>query len=116
MAGAGVVFPGIPSISGQMSFRFETNLKVEANGKLRIGYPRSITVNCEGAFLHKVGLEGDIRCTNFPRLGYFEIALPRPLPPGRQGVAVTATPPNAIDEDDGSSFYIMVIDSDELGG
>lgn len=116
MRGAGVVFPGIPSISGQMSFRFETNLKVEGNGKLRIGYPRSITVNCEGAFLHRVGLLGDIRCTNFPREGYFEISLPRPLPPGRQGVAVTSTCPNAIDDPEGNMFYIMVMDPELLGG
>jgi len=116
MRGAGVVFPGIPSISGQLAFRFETNLKVEANGKLRIGYPPSIIVNCEGAFLYKVGLQGDIRCLNYPREGYFEISLPRPLPPGRQGVAVTATPPNAIDDPGGNIFYIMVIDSEELGG
>jgi len=116
MRGAGVMFPGIPSISGQMSFRFETNLKVESNGKLRIGYPKSITVNCEGAFLHSVGLQGDIRCANFPREGYFEVYLPRPLPPGRQAVAVTSTCPNAIDDDTGNIFYIMVVDPEELGG
>jgi len=115
MRGAGVVFAGIPSISGQMSFRFETNLKVEANGKLRIGYPRSITVNCEGAFLHKVGLKGDIRCLNYPREGYIEISLPRPLPPGRQGVAVTSTCPNAIDDPEGNNFYIMVIEPEAIG-
>jgi hypothetical protein len=116
MRGAGVVFPGIPSIAGQMAFRFETNLKVEANGRLRIGYPKSITVNCDGAFLYRVGLEGDIRCANFPREGYFEISLPRPLPPGRQGVAVTSTCPNAINDATGNIFYIMVIDSEALGG
>jgi len=116
MLGAGVIFPGIPSISGQMSFRFETNLKVEAMGKLRIGYPTSITVNCEGAFLHRVGLQGDIRCANFPRAGYFEITMPRPLPPGRQGIAVTSTCPNAINDVGGNIFYIMVIDSEALGG
>jgi len=116
MSGAGVVFPGIPSISGQMAFRFETNLKVEANGKLRIGYPKSIEVDCMGASLHSVGLKGNIRCTNFPREGYLEINLPRPLPPGRQAVAVTSTCPNAINDVGGNVFYIMVIDPESLGG
>lgn len=116
MRGAGVVFPGIPGISGQMSFRFETVLKLEGEGRLRIGYPKSITVNCEGAFLHKVGLLGDIRCSNFPKEGYFEIFLPRPLAPGRQGLAVTSTCPNAIDDDTGNIFYIMVIEPEIMGG
>jgi hypothetical protein len=116
MRGAGVVFPGIPSISGQMAFRFETNLKIEGNGKLRIGYPKSIIVNCKGAFLHRVGLQGDIRCLNFPREGYFEIFLPRPLPPGRQALAVTSTCPNAINDEGGNNFYIMVFEPEEFGG
>jgi len=108
MLGAGVVYPGIPNIAGQMAFRFITNEKVEANGKLRIGYPRSITIQCDGPFLYKVALEGDITCNNFPRLGYFELLMTRPLPPGQQAFAVTSTCPNAVNE--ANTFFIVVFD------
>lgn len=115
MRGAGVVFPGIPGISGQMAFRFETNVKVDEDGKIRVGYPRSITINCEGGFLYQVALRGDVRCRNEPRDGYFELSLPRPLPPGRQAFAVTSTAPNAIDDPEGNMFSIKVIGPDDQG-
>jgi hypothetical protein len=117
MSGAGVIFPGIPNVPGQMAFRFETNLKVEANGKIRVFYPKDIVVDCGGQFLHQVGLKGDnVRCTNYPKEGKFEIGLPRPLPPGRQGFAVTSTAPNAINNARGNNFDIMVIAPAAEGG
>jgi len=115
MRGAGVIFPGIPGISGQMAFKFETNVKVDEDGLIRVGYPKSITVSCEGGFLHKVALKGDVRCTNQPREGYFELSLPRPLPPGRQAFAVTSTAPNAVNDPGGNMFYIKVIGPPDQG-
>jgi len=108
MRDAGVVYPGIPQVSGTMVFRFSTNVKVDEGGKLRVGYPRSITVNCEGDFLSKIALKGDVRCNNNPRKGYFDLEMPRPLPPGQQAFAVSATPPSAVEQE--NIFYLMVLD------
>lgn len=108
MLGAGVVYPGIPAVSGQMAFRFITNEKIEAGGKLVVGYPSSITINCDGAYLYKIALEGEIRCSNFPREGKFELTLSRRLPPGQQAFGVTSTCPFAVNE--ANVFYIKVLD------
>eukprot|EP00933_Yihiella_yeosuensis_P016417 TRINITY_DN1403_c1_g1_i1.p1 TRINITY_DN1403_c1_g1~~TRINITY_DN1403_c1_g1_i1.p1 ORF type:complete len:1672 (+),score=277.91 TRINITY_DN1403_c1_g1_i1:210-5018(+) len=108
MQGARVVYPGIPSISGEMAFRFMTNEKLDEGGKLRVGYPKSIEVNCAGAYLKKVALEGTVRCRNYPREGYFELQLTRPLPPGQQAFAVTSTCPSKVPDNE---FYIIVMTS-----
>jgi len=108
MRNAGVVYPGIPQVMGTMAFRFITNVKVDAGGMLRVGYPRSITIHCEGELFMRMSLVGDIRCSDHPREGYFELKIPRPLLPGMQAFAVSATPPSALKEE--NSFYVMVLD------
>eukprot|EP00930_Biecheleria_cincta_P038971 TRINITY_DN26793_c0_g1_i2.p1 TRINITY_DN26793_c0_g1~~TRINITY_DN26793_c0_g1_i2.p1 ORF type:complete len:2370 (+),score=328.03 TRINITY_DN26793_c0_g1_i2:2584-9693(+) len=110
MLGARVMYPGIPSIAGQMAFRFQTSDKLEAGGVLRVGYPSSMEINCAGNYLYKVNLEGGVRCTNYIKEGYFELKLDRPLPPGQQAFAVTSTCPSAVEN---NFFYIIV--SDEFG-
>jgi len=106
MIGAGVVYPGIPHISGQMAFRFITNEKIDSNGIIRVGYPRSIVVECNGAFFSPVAIEGSVECRNFPQLGYFELEMARPLPPGQQAFAVTSTAPDSVAES--NSFFVVV--------
>jgi len=112
MAGAAVVFSGIPQISTQLSVTFFTGEKVEAGGKIRVFYPRSIVVMCDGEFLEKVALEGDITCNNQPRQGLFDLVMARPMPPGQQAFTVTATPPDAIDDVEGNIFRILVYTPD----
>lgn len=108
MAGAQVVFSGVPQVSGQLSVQFYTNLKVDAGGKIRVYHPRSLVVMCDGDFLHRVALMGDVVCNNFPRLGYFDLIMERPLPPGLQAFCVTVTPPDAIKDPGGNVFKILV--------
>jgi len=106
MVGAGVVYAGIPQIAGQMAFTFVTNEKIDANGIIRVGYPRSIVIDCNGGFFYPVALEGGVECQNMPQLGYFELVLARPLPPGQQAFAVTATCPDSVEES--NTFFIVV--------
>jgi len=105
MIGAAVMYPGIPSIAGQMAFRFTTSEKLEAGGVLRVGYPTSMEINCAGSYLYKVSLIGGVQCTNRIKEGYFDLKLTRPLPPGQQAFAVTSTCPSAVDN---NYFYIVV--------
>jgi len=106
MFGASVVYAGVPSISSQMAFRFITNEKLEAGGVLRVGYPKTIQIECTGESLYKVGLEGDVTCQNFIKEGYFQLTLSRPLPPGQQAFAVRSTVPSSVPD---NNFYIMVL-------
>lgn len=106
MFGASVVYAGVPSISSQMAFRFITNEKLEAGGVLRVGYPKTIQIECTGESLYKVGLEGDVNCQNFIKEGYFQLTLGRPLPPGQQAFAVRSTVPSSVPD---NNFYIMVL-------
>jgi hypothetical protein len=107
MVESGVVYPGIPGISGLMAFRFIMIEKVAEHGVLRIGYPKSFTIECAGDFLSKVALEGDIVCNHEPKLGYFELNMSRPLPPGQQAFAVTSIAPPAVNE--ANVFSIKVL-------
>merc|ERR1719198_66534 len=95
-----------------MVFTFETNLKVDDGGFLQVGYPQGYVIDCIGSFLDPISLEGDISCSNFPDLNYFEIAMPRPLPPGTHAFGVTSTPPDAVFQ--GNMFYIMVLDAQRM--
>jgi hypothetical protein len=106
MVGAGVVYPGIPHISGQLAIQFVTNEKIDQNGIIRVGYPKSIVIDCNGGFFYPIALEGQVECRNMPQLGYFELEMARPLPPGQQAFAVTSMCPDQVREQ--NSFYIVV--------
>ncbi|CAE8736426.1 unnamed protein product, partial [Polarella glacialis] len=106
MDGAKVVYPGIPSISGQMAFQFITNEKLDAGGILRVGYPKDITIQCGGSYLQQVALEGYVSCQNNAREGFFQLTLSRPLPPGQQAFAVESTCPTTVIN---NQFYIIVM-------
>jgi len=106
MVGAAVVYPGIPHISGQLAIRFVTNEKIDPNGIIRVGYPKSIVIDCNGDFFYPVALEGHVECRNLPQLGYFELEMARPLPPGQQAFAVTSMCPDQVRE--ANAFYIVV--------
>ena len=60
-----MLYPGIPSIPGQMAFSFVTNEKIESGGTIRVGYPRDIEVLCSGLYLNQVALTGEVTCINF---------------------------------------------------
>jgi len=108
MLGAQVIFSGVPQIAGQMSVKFYTAEKVEAGGTIRVFYPRSIVVLCDGAFFEPVALQGQIDCYNNAKLGMFDLVMARPMPPGMQAFTVTATPPDAVDDPGGNIFKILV--------
>lgn len=107
MSESGVVYPRIPEIEGVLAIRFTLNTKVDAGGKIRVGYPQKFVVKCGGEFFYPVSLQGDITCANFPKSGYFELTMARPLPPGKQAFAVTGTTPPDV-PDGFNMFYIMV--------
>jgi hypothetical protein len=92
MPDANVVYSGIVEVSGLMVFRFTTEVKVPAGGRLQIGYPRMYAISCYGTSLEKVSLEGNVQCENYPQLGYFDLRMPRPLPPGQHAFAVMSIP------------------------
>lgn len=108
MPGAAVVFSGIPHVAGQLTVQFYSSQKVNANGVIRVYYPRSVVIMCDGAFFFPVSLQGAITCRNDARQGIFDLVMARPLPPGLQAFAVTATPPDAIDDAGGNIFKVMI--------
>jgi len=81
---------------------------VDAGGMIRVIYPRSIVILCDGAFFEAVALEGQIDCYNNAKLGMFDLVMARPMPPGMQAFTVTATPPDAVDDPGGNIFKILV--------
>lgn len=107
MAGAEILYPAVPQVEGQMAFTFMTGVQVEAGGKLRIFYPSSVVIQCNGAYLYKIYLDGRVDCNNYPESGFFELILERPLPPGIQAFAVTSTMPSAIYE--ANEYSIMLL-------
>jgi len=108
MLGASILYAGIPRISGQLAVGFITSEKLAAGGKIEMGYPASMTIQCTGAFLHKIALVGIVTCDNFPKEGRLELNLAQPLPPGQQAFAVTSTCPFSSSPSD--RFYIKVLD------
>ncbi|CAJ1440618.1 unnamed protein product, partial [Effrenium voratum] len=106
MLGASVLYPGIPSIAGQMAFSFITNEKIEEGGAIRVGYPTDIEILCAGQYLYQVAIAGEVTCINYIQQGYFELRLTRPLPPGQQAFAVTSTCPAAVND---NYFYIVIL-------
>jgi len=106
MLGASVLYPGIPSIAGQMAFSFITNEKIESGGTIRVGYPTDIEILCAGQYLNQVAITGDVTCINYIAQGYFELSLNRPLPPGQTAFTVTSTCPAAVND---NYFYIVVM-------
>lgn len=108
MAGASVMFAGIPLYSGQMAFRFVMDNKLDTGGKLRIGYPKSITILCEGDYRKPISIGSISKCINNEKQGYFELLLSAPLPPGQQAFAVTSTCPASVQD---NTFYIVVFTS-----
>mmetsp|Transcript_104286 Transcript_104286/g.262459 ORF Transcript_104286/g.262459 Transcript_104286/m.262459 type:complete len:3286 (+) Transcript_104286:57-9914(+) len=112
MVGAEVIFSGVPQIAGQLSIKFYTAEKVDAGGMIRVIYPRSIVILCDGAFFEPVALQGQIDCYNNAKLGMFDLVMARPMPPGMQAFTVTATPPDAVDDPGGNIFKILVYTPD----
>lgn len=108
MSGAQVVFSGVPQVSGQMSVQFYSPDKVDEGGKIRVIYPRSIAILCDGAFFSRVSIEGDVTCYNNGKEGRFDIEMKRPMPPGLQAFTVTATPPDSVDDPGGNIFKILI--------
>lgn len=106
MLGASVLYPGIPSIAGQMAFSFITNEKIESGGAIRVGYPTDIEILCNGQYLSQVAITGEVTCMNYIAEGYFELRLNRPLPPGQTAFTVTSTCPAAVND---NYFYIVVL-------
>lgn len=106
MAGADIIYSGVPGIEGWMAVQFITNEKIEAGGKIKVMYPKSITISCAGDYFNQVSIEGEVSCETNPRQGYFEVTMGRPMPPGSQAFAVTSTAPPAVN--DGNFFSIMV--------
>jgi len=109
MLGSTVVYSGVPDMSGLMIVGFVTRKQIPSKGKIRVGYPSTFIILCEGAFFEQLGLRGDFSCTVGD--GYFELTIDYPISIGQQAFAVTATPPAAEPVD--NSFYIKLIDTDE---
>lgn len=108
MLGAAVLYPAVPAIEGQMAFTFITGLQVDEGGQLKVFYPSSVVIQCNGAYLHKIYLTGRVDCNNYPASGFFELIMERPLPPGVQAFAVTSVMPQAIYE--ANEYSIMLFD------
>jgi hypothetical protein len=106
MLNSGVVYPAIPEIAGILVYRFTMNKKVDENGMIECGYPDGFLIQCNGDFLKKVSLQGTIKCDNYPLEKKFVLTMKRPLPPGSQAFAVTATPP--FEPPTNNKFYIMI--------
>merc|ERR1719409_734888 len=66
MEDTGVSYAGVPKLSGQIAFKFETQETVDAGGMLRIELPPGFEVDCAGEKLRPISLPGSLTCYSPP--------------------------------------------------
>jgi len=92
---SGVVYTGNAKVEGQLVVYFQSTIRIDIGGKLRIGYPPGAKVNCnqaEGMF-QRISIKGQATCLDHPNHFFFEITLDYPLSPGRQAFSVIGMMP-----------------------
>lgn len=99
MADTATVYAGVPSIAGQVVFRFEIEETQENGATLVLNFPEGFALQCNGAFFRPISLpreRGPATCQGDARENKVTITVGERMAQGKYAFAALGTPPSKM--------------------